>query len=108
MSRNVTTMNEVEVFPAGVTALAEPANAILQITRCKNQERKPNMLVLTRKKNEWIVIADHISVHVLETSGGRVKIGIEAPSEVPIRRAEFSPDATDSQQRSASTGGTFD
>ncbi len=53
------------------------------------------MLVLTRKKNERIVIGDNITVHVLEMHGGRVKIGIEAPSDVPIRRAKFSPIAVD-------------
>ena len=56
------------------------------------------MLVLTRKKNEEIFIGDNIILCVLETHAGRVKIGIKAPSDVPIRRAEISPVAADPQR----------
>ena len=47
------------------------------------------MLVLTRKKNQGIVINDDITVSVVEIRGGRVRLGIQAPKEVPIRRAEL-------------------
>ena len=47
------------------------------------------MLVLTRKAGETIRIADNIVVTVLEVEGHRVRLGIAAPREVPIRRAEL-------------------
>lgn len=46
------------------------------------------MLVLTRKAGESIVIGDDVVVTVLEVRGGQVRIGIEAPREVTIYRAE--------------------
>ncbi|HJO06228.1 MAG TPA: carbon storage regulator CsrA [Chloroflexota bacterium] len=47
------------------------------------------MLILTRKIGESIVIADDITVTVLEISGERVKIGIDAPRSVTILRHEL-------------------
>jgi len=46
------------------------------------------MLVLTRKKDERIVINDNIVVVVVEIRGDKVRLGIEAPKEVPIHRQE--------------------
>ena len=46
------------------------------------------MLVLTRKSGEAIVIADNITVTVLEVRGTRVKLGIVAPGDAPIHRGE--------------------
>jgi len=47
------------------------------------------VLVLTRKKGEAIVIGDNIKIVVVSVSGDSVKIGIEAPSDVKILRAEL-------------------
>jgi carbon storage regulator len=47
------------------------------------------MLVLTRKRNESIVIGDDIEVSVLSVSGEKVRIGIEAPRDVPVFRKEL-------------------
>ena len=47
------------------------------------------MLVLTRKKSEMIHIGDNIVVKVISTGRGKVKIGIEAPGEVRVMRAEM-------------------
>ena len=47
------------------------------------------MLVLSRKRGEAIVIADNIVVTVLEVRGGRVKLGLVAPGDAPIHRAEI-------------------
>ena len=46
------------------------------------------MLVLSRKKNERIVIAGGIVITVVEVRGDRVRIGIEAPKEVAVHRQE--------------------
>ncbi|WP_437188142.1 carbon storage regulator CsrA [Planctomicrobium sp. SH668] len=46
------------------------------------------MLVLSRKKNESIVIDDQIVVTVIEIRGDKVRLGIEAPRDVAIHRSE--------------------
>lgn len=46
------------------------------------------MLVLSRKKNESIVIHDDITVVVVEIRGDKVRLGVEAPKEVPVHRRE--------------------
>ncbi len=48
------------------------------------------MLVLTRSKNEQIVIGEDrkIVVEVVEVQGGKVRLGIQAPNEVPVHRRE--------------------
>lgn len=46
------------------------------------------MLILSRKSGESIVIAGNIRVKVIRVEGDVVKIGIEAPSSVPVHRQE--------------------
>ncbi len=46
------------------------------------------MLVLSRKKNESIVINDDITIVVVEIRGDKVRLGVEAPKEVPVHRRE--------------------
>ncbi|MBD3674444.1 MAG: carbon storage regulator, partial [Planctomycetaceae bacterium] len=46
------------------------------------------MLVLSRKKNERIVVGENVTVTVVEVRGDRVRLGITAPGEVPIYREE--------------------
>ena len=46
------------------------------------------MLVLTRKKNESIVINGDITIVVVEIRGDKVKLGVEAPREVSVHRRE--------------------
>lgn len=46
------------------------------------------MLVLSRKLGESIVIGHDIEVTVLEVHGGRVKLGLVGPKDVPIHREE--------------------
>ena len=48
------------------------------------------MLVLSRKPDETIVIGPNILLRVLSIKGNAVRLGIEAPLEVPIRRAELA------------------
>jgi carbon storage regulator len=47
------------------------------------------MLVLSRKPNERIVIADDIEIVVIAVQGDRVKLGFTAPDRVRIQRAEI-------------------
>lgn len=47
------------------------------------------MLVLSRKKNEKIVIGDNIEITVCRVENGRVQLGLRAPRDVNIRRAEL-------------------
>jgi carbon storage regulator len=47
------------------------------------------MLVLTRRKNESIVIGDVITVVVVEIRGDKIRLGIEAPREVSVYRPEI-------------------
>ena len=54
------------------------------------------MLVLTRKMDETIVIDQQITVKVLRITGSRVRLGIEAPAEVSIRRREISREGEES------------
>ena len=47
------------------------------------------MLALTRKKNEAIVINNNIEISILEIKGDQIKIGINAPKEIPVYRREI-------------------
>ena len=47
------------------------------------------MLILTRKVGEIIMIGDDVVVKVLGVRSGQVKIGIEAPRELPVHRHEI-------------------
>ncbi len=59
------------------------------------------MLVLSRKKNESIVINNEITVVVVEIRGDKVRLGIEAPKEVPVHRREVY----EAIKRNAEAGG---
>lgn len=46
------------------------------------------MLVLTRKLGEKLMIGDEVSVTIMEIRGNQVKIGVDAPRNVPVHREE--------------------
>ena len=46
------------------------------------------MLALSRKKNEALIINNNIEITILEVKGDQVKVGIEAPREIPVYRKE--------------------
>lgn len=46
------------------------------------------MLVLSRKRDESIVINNDITITVVEIRGDKVRLGVEAPREVPVHRRE--------------------
>jgi carbon storage regulator len=47
------------------------------------------MLILTRKKDESLRIGDDIVITVVSVGGGHVRLGIEAPRELPVHRSEI-------------------
>ena len=49
------------------------------------------MLVLARKQQQTIVVDDQITITILKVKGNTVRLGIEAPEEVSIRRSELTP-----------------
>ncbi len=49
------------------------------------------MLVLMRRRGQKIILAENITVTVLEVRGETVRLGLEAPRDVPIWRAEIVP-----------------
>lgn len=59
------------------------------------------MLVLTRKEGERIQIGDNICVTVVRIVGGGVRLGVEAPPEVPVMRAELK-EAIDRDRQNSS------
>jgi carbon storage regulator len=68
------------------------------------------MLVLSRKKNESIVINNDITIVVVEIRGDKVRLGVEAPKEVPVHRREVYDairrnDVAAAQTRASANGG---
>ncbi len=46
------------------------------------------MLVITRKTYETMVIGDEIRITIIEVKGDKVKLGIDAPKDIPVDREE--------------------
>jgi len=59
------------------------------------------MLVLTRKLMEKLYIGDDICITVVRLEGGQVRLGIEAPRDVPVVRAELLEERALSAERGA-------
>ena len=62
------------------------------------------MLVLTRKKDQSIVVGDSIEITVLEIQGDQVRIGISAPKNVSIHRKEVYLEIQEENRRAADVG----
>lgn len=63
------------------------------------------MLALSRKKNEAIIIDNNIEITILEVKGDQVKIGINAPKEVPVYRKEVYMQIQESNKEAVSLEG---
>ena len=63
------------------------------------------MLALSRKKNEAIIINNNIEITVLEVKGEQVKIGINAPKEVPVYRKEVYVQIQEANQEATNAAG---
>ena len=62
------------------------------------------MLVLTRKAGESIVIGSQIRITVLEMQGRQIRLGIEAPSEIPVHRGEVYERIKEENEQAAMAG----
>lgn len=60
------------------------------------------MLVLTRTAGETIVIGNNVRVTVVQVKGDQVRIGIDAPREVPVHRLEVFEELRRANQAAAS------
>ena len=52
-------------------------------------EKGKNLLVLSRRRDQTLVIGDNVEVTVLEIKGGQVSLGIKDPKAVPVHRGEI-------------------
>lgn len=62
------------------------------------------MLVLTRKIDESIIIGDNIKIIVVDIRGDQVKVGIDAPREIPVHREEIYAEIQEENLRAAMSG----
>ena len=65
------------------------------------------MLALTRKEQESIVINGDIEITILSIQGDQVKIGINAPKNIPIHRKEIYLQIQEENKVAASSGGNI-
>ena len=63
------------------------------------------MLVITRKSGERVCLGDEITITVLDIVGSSVRLGIEAPAEVPVYRHEIWA-AVKAENQAAAEAGT--
>lgn len=59
------------------------------------------MLVLTRKRDESIMIGDDIKITVVDVRGDQVKLGIDAPRHIPVHREEVYKEIQEENRRAA-------
>ena len=66
------------------------------------------MLVLTRKSNQSIMIGDDVEVSVLSIMGEKVRIGIQAPRDIPVFRREVYLEIQQERRGVTAGGGSSD
>lgn len=59
-----------------------------QLRNNHQPRRRKKMLVLSRTRNEKIIIGDNITITIVEIRGDKVRLGIDAPDDVPVHREE--------------------
>lgn len=57
------------------------------------------MLVLSRQRDESIIIGDNIVITIVDIRGDKVRLGIQAPTEIPVHRQEVYEAIQREQQR---------
>lgn len=63
------------------------------------------MLALSRKKNEALIVNNNVEITILEIKGDQVKIGINAPKEIPVYRKEVYLQIQNANKESATEVG---
>lgn len=61
------------------------------------------MLILARQKNEAIMIGNNIEIKIVEIKGGKVRLGISAPSDIPVHRKEVFVEITEKNLKAAAS-----
>lgn len=74
----------------------------------KTQDRRGNMLILSRKNEESIIINGNIEIKILDAANGIVKIGIVAPKNVEVHRKEVFEKIREENRASTTTGKALD
>ena len=66
-------------------------NSYIPITTLNKRDnfKEYNMLILTRRVGESLIIGDDVTVNILGVKGNQVRIGVDAPKEVPVHREEI-------------------
>lgn len=64
------------------------------------------MLVLTRKRDESIMIGDDVRIVVVDVQGDQVKLGIDAPRRIPVHREEVYREIQEENRRAALQAGS--
>ena len=62
------------------------------------------MLVLSRQRDESIIIGDNIVITVVDIRGDKVRLGINAPTEIPVHRQEVYEAIQRENQRASGSG----
>ena len=79
-----------QAFIRGELANGTPIHEIEDVLDYQENQGGEPMLVLSRKLNGGISIGDNVRITVVEIRGNAVRLGIEAPKEVPVHRLEVA------------------
>ncbi len=60
-----------------------------QTETTKLEKKEPTMLVLSRQRDESIMIGDKVVITIVDIRGDKVRLGIQAPEEIPVHRQEI-------------------
>lgn len=61
------------------------------------------MLILARQKDEAIMIGNNIEIKIIDVKGSKVRLGISAPSDIPVHRKEVFEEITEKNLKAANS-----